>query len=557
MKRKKIYILFLAMAAFFPARPGWAEDLCSEPVKTSSGLVAGMSSPQANACEWLGVPYAAPPVGELRWKAPQPAPKWEGVRDATEFGPQCMQQGMVRGSKGPKNMSEDCLFLNVFRPERVNAKLPVMVWIHGGGYTNGAGSDRVTQADRLTPSGNVIVVTINYRLNVFGFLASPELRKEDPNNSVGSYGTLDQVAALKWVKQNIASFGGDADNITIFGESAGGWSTCTLTASPLAKGLFKRTIIESGACEESRSPEAAYEIGKKSFAAVGCKPGDIGCMRKIPADKLLYKGSGANIGGFDYIPVEDGYVLTGTPLSMIRAGNVNSVSVLAGTNLDEFAAAVKLVPKYYFVLPKNYEKKMNGAVEVNKEDAAQLAKLYPLLDFDNRPVLGYGRMIAADGALMCPTRRALEAFDRQKVTAWFYRFDFGDMKLVKTIGVFHSEEVPFVFGTIDRHFLQKLLPGAKMEKANALSKIMMQYWTNFAKTGDPNGPGLPAWPRYNPNDQRLMVLDTESREESFTAGGRCEFWDGYHMTYADFVDLLVHTLPESKLARLPDPPIRP
>jgi para-nitrobenzyl esterase len=536
------------------AQTARAEDSCSEPVRTGSGLVRGASESKTSTCVWRGIPYAAAPVGELRWKAPQPAPAWSGVRDTVAFGNRCMQKGILFNSKGPKAMSEDCLFLNIWRPSpaKRGGKYPVMVWIHGGGYITGGGDEDTYHGGRLANAGDVVVVSINYRLDVFGFLASHALREEDPNHSTGGYGTLDQAFALKWVHDNIANFGGDPANVTIFGESAGGWSTCTLVATPLTKGLFNRAIMESGTCEASRTPEAAYEVGKKSFLAVGCRPDDITCMRKLSASTILYKGSGSIVGGFDYVPVQDGYVLKDTPLEMIRSGDFNRVGVMAGTNLDEFAGATKLVAKYYYTLPPNYKRNMTGAFGTSRADASTLAALYPLSEFKNRPVLAYGRMFAADACLLCPTRRAAVSLAGQGIVTWLYRFDYHDTNFGQTAGAFHSAEVPFVFGNLDAGTAKSLIPKSKLEPAAALSKTMMGYWANFAKTGDPNGPGLPTWSVFNAKNSAVQILDKQVRNEPFSAAARCDFWDA-HLPYMELVDDLVASLPTYKCARLAPP----
>ena len=260
---------FVFVTIIMLAGAAWSEDTCTEPVKTGSGFVRGVKSQDTATCSWKGIPYAAPPVGELRFRAPQPAPAWSGVREAFGPGPQCMQV-LARGD-ARKNMSEDCLYLNVWRPQK-SGVFPVMVWIHGGGYIMGSGGQGATgmtfDGSRLAEFGDVIVVTINYRLHAFGFLADPALRDEDPNHSTGNYGSLDQVAAIRWVHDNIAQFAGDPEKVTIFGESAGGWSICTMLATPLNQGMFQRAILESGGCTKSEDLDQGYErVSAEAFTA--------------------------------------------------------------------------------------------------------------------------------------------------------------------------------------------------------------------------------------------------------------------------------------------------
>jgi para-nitrobenzyl esterase len=263
MEKIKFAAVFLVIVLIMAAGASWADEVCSEPVMTVSGPVRGKDDPGSYTCVWKGIPFAAPPVGELRWQAPQPAPAWEGVRDAYEYGSPCMQ---VPASD---HMSEDCLYLNIWRP-RKSGVFPVMLWIHGGGYIMGSGDIYVGTS--LAEFGDVVVVTTNYRLHAFGFLAHPSFREEDPNHSTGSYGSLDQVAAIKWVHDNIAAFGGDPGNVTIFGESAGGWSICTMLATPLNRGMIHRAILESGSCKKSKDIEEGYVQTRSIAKRVGCEP---------------------------------------------------------------------------------------------------------------------------------------------------------------------------------------------------------------------------------------------------------------------------------------------
>jgi para-nitrobenzyl esterase len=545
MNITKIVGLTICALVVATASPARASELCSNPVQTNSGAVRGSSDKKTNTCVWRGIPYAAAPVGELRWKAPQPTPAWSGTRDALKFGDRCMQRELTPGIPGPKNISEDCLFLNIWRPAK-QGKFPVMVWIHGGGYIIGGGDDQTYWGDRLARDHGVVVVTINYRLNIFGFFAAPALRAEDPNHSVGGYGSMDQAFALKWVHDNIAKFGGDPGNVTVFGESAGGWSTCTMLATPLAKGLFQHVVIESGGCEASRDPESAYRVSEKSFKALGCKPKDIACMRKLPARELMAKGSVSILGGFEYAPNHDGHVLTATPLEMIRQGNFNRAAVMIGTNLDEFAGATKLIRKYYFTPARDYEKNLENSYGISKAQAQKLVELYPLSDFQSRPVLAYGRAIAADAALACPALRAATALAGQNAPVFLYRFDFDEFNFSKTAGVFHGLEIPFVFGNLDRSYTKSLIAGDDLVAAKKLSKTMEAYWTNFAKTGDPNGPAraeLPIWPRFNGARPEVQVLDSEVRNKPVDYKERCEFWDNFPSTYLDLFNRVLASVP--------------
>lgn len=541
MRPRRLFLAAMAAMLAFGAGAR-AEELCIAAVKTSSGLVRGAPEPETAACVWRGIPYAAPPVGRLRWKAPEPAPSWSGVREAAEWGHPCMQKGALTGmGEFKKEMSEDCLFLNVWRPAKLG-KFPVMVWIHGGGYHTGFGHLPTYWGDRLAAAGDVVVVSINYRLNIFGFMAHPGLREEDPHHSTGGYGAMDQVFALTWVHDNIENFGGDPANVTIFGESAGGWSVCSLLATPLARGLFHRAIFESGAANASRGLEEAYQIARGSFQKAGCDFNDLTCMRRLPAPRLLDRAAGSMVRAFDYLPCEDGWVLKASPVDMIRSGDFNRVPVLAGTNLDEFARAIYLVPQLYFTPPSQYEKQIHHRLGATPEEAKRLAELYPLAEFNHRPREAYGRMFAADAALTCPVRSSLSALALQGCPAYLYRFEYQGLKYSRVLGCFHGAEIPFVFNSLARSSMTSLHDVNNLAEAQALSRIIQGYWINFAKTGDPNGNGLPVWEKFDPQNQRVQVLDTRVRNEPYPAAERCDFWDGYSQPYIEVINRLLKLL---------------
>jgi len=501
-----------------------SDPFCSAPVKTESGLVKGLAESDTKTCVWRGIPYAAPPVGELRWKAPQPTKTWEDVRDGSVWGARCMGMGgmvMKHFDQDPSGkMSEDCLYLNIWRPKK-EGKFPVMLWIHGGGYMMGTANTPVYWGGKLSQSGDVVVVSINYRLNYFGFMALPALRDEDPNKSVGSYGSLDQVAALKWVKANIAAFGGDPQNVTVFGESAGGMSVCTLLASPLATGLFERAIIESGPCRVGAPLEKSFERGKLAARAWGCGPDDLECLRSVPACKIISPRRARHRGMF--MPAQDGYFLDGNAIDIIRSGKFNKVPLIAGFNRDEFSAFARLAhEKLRRSGPEAYQKKIAALFSLDKKDAEKAIKLYPVSDYDNQVINAYGRMIS-DIFIICPTYHGLEAAADHQVDAYLYRFDYDDFRMGNRIGAMHAMELPFVFDNFQQ--FKFVFRRENLKKAEPLSKIFQAYWTNFAKTGNPNGPGLPEWPKFDPKDQKLLVLDEQVKVESAGLSDRCKFWE--------------------------------
>ena len=505
----------------------YSENFCAQPVQTESGLVRGMEDKDSRSCVWLGIPYAAPPVGERRWKAPVPAQPWSGVREAENWGNMCLQQKspfVTEPREKTDVLSEDCLYLNIWRPNKPG-RFPVMFWIHGGGYTMGSGK---YPGGKLSEFGEVVVVTINYRLGVFGFMASPALREEDPNQSTGSYGSLDQVAALKWVKENIANFGGDPTNITIFGESAGGWSVCTMLATPLNNGMFSKAIIQSGGCEASESLEKGYAKAGEIASKVGCGADDLKCLRAVPADKLVMGGVGDILrNGFQFVPHEDGYVLNGTPLAMIRAGNFNKVPLMAGSTKEEVNVVVEIGrPRLSNALPCAYEKLMQRNLNLSAEEAEKVAAVYRLEKYDNKPKHAFAYMLT-DLALACPTFLGLASVAQANLPVYYYRYDYQGFKYGKYLHAMHSMELPLVFNSIDKGSMSGLFNNKNVDQARELSKIIQGYWTNFAKNGNPNGPGLPLWPAFDPANPLVQILDVEVRSEATDSPERCSLWDGY------------------------------
>ena len=489
-------------------------------VKTEAGIVEGKM--QGSSRAFLGIPYAAPPVGELRWKAPAPPVAWQGVRDATKFGARCMQGNifgdMVFRDPGP---GEDCLMLNVWTPANAaKKKLPVMVWIHGGGFVAGATSEPRQDGATLAERG-VVVVSMNYRMGIFGFFELPELIKDSGKNAAGNYGLLDQVAALEWVKKNIAAFGGDPGNVTIFGESAGSFSVSELMASPLAKGLFQRAIGESGADFSQRSEPAvtltdrarnSAEYAKKVLGTDSLKE-----LRAIPADKLLETVSkpGSERRGPNMVAV-DGYFLSKSVAEIFAAGSQNDVPLLAGWNRDEGSGAVlSAKPPLTAASVKEL-----GEKEF-KDNSAEFFKLYPASD--DATAIRSWEDFAGDRFIAFGTWKWMEAEAKTgKSPIYRYRFDQAppdDPSREPGMGAFHSSEIEYVFGTLEWR-----IPTLWKSEDNALSELMRKYWANFARTGNPNGAGLPRWPAYKPGgDAQVMHLSGQSKAAKDEQRGRYEF----------------------------------
>ncbi|MGO9318891.1 MAG: carboxylesterase/lipase family protein [Terracidiphilus sp.] len=494
-------------------------------VKTAQGKVRGKTINDRKVHAFLGLPYAAPPVGDLRWKAPLPPARWKGERDASKFSARCAQNhvfdDMIFQDGGA---SEDCLFLNVYAPADAGkkSKLPVMFWIHGGGYSGGASSEPRHNGDFL-PLKGVVLVTINYRLGVFGFLATSDLAKE-ANGATGNYGLLDMVAALQWVKANIKNFGGDPDNVTIFGESAGSLAVSALMASPAARGLFQKAIGESGAAFSVPLPTDTLESREKSdgewVASLGVK--SLEELRALPAGKILDAAKSKGATGF--WPVVDGMFFTETVADTYAAGKQAHVPLLAGWNRDEGS--------FYAMRPVTAEQFKSMIGGLYKERAEEFLKLYPA-DTDEqalRSAIDYG----SDNFVAFNTWKWIEAHrktgaptDRSSSVGWktgdspVYRYHLElaapPSKYHPGSFAFHSDDIEYVFGTLDTR------PGAVWRPEDRkLSEQMMSYWTNFAKTGDPNGPGLPPWPKYD-SAGSLIHLDSTITSGPDTLRPRYEF----------------------------------
>lgn len=461
----------------------------SEVIHTASGPVRGMPRDANGVLAWKGLPYAAAPVGNLRWRAPAPAKAWTDVHDATKFGNRCLSALRDDPEPGPPR-SEDCLFLNVWSAAQVaDEKRPVMVWLHGGGFQFGSGSNATFDGTPLARNG-AVVVTLNYRVGVLGHLAHPELDKEGGS---GNFGLLDQLAALQWVKANIAGFGGNPDNVTLFGESAGGHAVGILMTSPLAKGLFHKAIGQSGAFWDGKNgPMEGFEESRARGVAYVEKMGGstISALRAMPAEKLN------NAAQWDFTmnpmvtvfsPNVDRYVLPDFPSARYARGEYMKIPLLAGWN------AVEEYPFGAFALPHGNAKQFRDAAErmFGTDRLAEFLRLYPA----NTDVEAKVSAAELNGDITIgeQTWKWLEyQHAGGNVPVYGYKFTYTSPYVAVAS---HITEVPFVFGTLTPQFvIHSRTPPADADRA--LAQTMMSYWVNFAKRADPNAPGLPIWPAY-------------------------------------------------------------
>ncbi len=518
-------------------------------MRTDKGPVRGLETPALD--KYLGIPYAAPPVGDLRWRPPQAPARWRATRDATAFANHCPQDASPFGFP---SRTEDCLYLNVFTPgkparswrsgghkrrhkghkrhkrhrhDRRDRELPVMVWLHGGGLTVGESDDY--DPTRLVRE-DVIVVTLNYRLGYLGFLAHPALSAESGGRGSGNYGLMDQQAALRWVQRNIERFGGDDDNVTIFGQSAGGLSVHSHLASPRSQGLFDRGIAQSGAYTSELPSLTAAETGGTAAASnFGCSDQSAACLRSVPLDAILAvqpTAAGA------IVPNVDGNVLPDSIGAAIKSGNFNRVPVIEGSTHDEFTIFEVLYVESLVgaVTPALYPAVvgiLDGTIGL-APTADEILAQYPVTDYSH-PGLGISA-IATDAIFACPARRTAGALSEFVRT---YQYELADPNVPQLfdippssipLGSYHAADLPYLF---DSDLRGGHAPFSADQEA--LAAAMVGYWTRFAHAGSPNRRNLPQWPRYSVASDTHMsfVPPTPQPKTGFAADHKCAFWDSF------------------------------
>jgi para-nitrobenzyl esterase len=479
-------------------------------VVTTSGPVRGQLAEEYRA--FLGIPYAAPPVGERRWALPEAPAPWTEPRDATQYGLACPQYGM--GPLPAPANDEDCLFLNVWSPNPAPTNAPVMVWIHGGGFVLGAGSNSSYSGHVLAQKG-VVVVTFNYRLGPLGFLAHEAL--VDPEQRpLANLGLHDQLAALRWVRDNITVFGGDPGNVTIFGESAGASSVYLHLVMPASAGLFHRAVMQSGVLPVAPTLTEAQATGAALAEALDCgSAADVlACLRSASVrDVLDALGSQESFffAPFTWLPVLDGELIPATPYSLVEAGELNPVPVLLGNNADEGSLFLLLEGR-----GKTAEDYQEFVEWRGGEHAAALAAEYPLEDYAS-PDAALAQIIA-DGSFVCPTRIAARALTEAGVDTRVYLFTHAVTIMgISDLGAFHGAEIYYVMGAPT--------VGVSLDADDlALSEAMQGYWTRMARDGDPNGDGAVDWPAYASPDEPFLQFDLTIAAEQGFGAEHCDFW---------------------------------
>jgi len=484
--------------------------------RTTAGAVQGEVADGVG--EFKGIPFAAPPVGDLRWKAPQPAAPWQGVRKTVAFGPACMQGPILAQMGSTAGTSEDCLYIDVWTPANTPAdKLPVIAWIYGGGFNSGATSVPMYDGANFARQG-VVFVSLSYRLGPFGFLATPELSAESGHGS-GNYGLLDLIAALHWVHDNIGQFGGDPARVTIMGHSAGSMAVSELVASPLARGLFRAAIGESGAdfappgdfAGTSQQTLAEAETGGGKFLA-GLGAHSLAEARALPADKV--EAAQRAPGAPRFFPPLDGYVLPAPEYALWQRHAYNDVPLLIGTTSDEAA----VFGGRRTVTPADFEKQVRAgygphaeAILAAYQHATDVAATRASKDLASDTMFHWNMFTWAALQVRHGTSPAY--------TYWFNRPTAADPD-----GSGHGSEVPLVFANEDHR------PGRPpwTDEDRALSRELQGYWVNFAKTGDPNGPGLPRWPKFQPDKVTVMALGKDNKAIAVPVEWRLKALDEYY-----------------------------
>jgi para-nitrobenzyl esterase len=506
------------------------DEVATTVVETTAGKIEGII--RKGLYIFRGVPYAAPPVGERRWLPPQPCEAWSGVRPAKEFAPTALQLAMgIQFLEPPvkQPQSEDCLYLNIWSPGLDGDRRPVMVWIHGGFFTTGAGSWLIYNGRALSTRRNVVVVTINYRLGVLGFLNLNEVtRGRIP--ATGNEGLLDQVMALKWVRDNILRFGGDPENVTVFGESAGAMSVGMLLAMPKARGLFHRAILQSGAAHHVNSVERADRLGAVFLKLLGIKATEVNELRALGEQQLLSAQAelmvGApsaelTIGGLPLKPVVDGAVIPQLPIQAIAGGSADNVSVLIGTTLDEWRLFVVLDRDIANLneagLLRRCQQLIPGA------DVAGLIESYRQARRQRKLAITPGELFIAiqtDRIFRMPAIRLAEAHRRPQQATFMYLFDWVSPLMNGILGSCHALDLGFVFGTLDDNFT------GRGEEARALSGTIQDAWASFASQGDPSCDGVGKWELYDERRQ-TMILGKQSMLVRAPYDEQRRAWEGF------------------------------
>ncbi len=521
---RMLALAFFGIALAYPVAPSRAAD---QPVSIDTGLISGSRvGADSKVRVYKGIPFAAPPVGKLRWQPPEPPASWKGVRECTHFGSVCPQNPYPAGSiyaQPPQPQSEDCLYLNVWTAaEKADEKRPVMVWIHGGALTRGNGSLGVYDGEALARKG-VVLVTINYRLGPFGYFAHQALSRESPQGSSGNYGVLDQIAALRWVQKNIAALGGDPGRVTIFGESAGSWSVCALVATPLAKGLFHRAIGQSGGCfspmphlkQERHGLPPGEKAGESLAAILGCdKEADpLAAMRQKTTEEILAAAAKDPTQARTRANV-DGWVFPEEIFDIYAAGKQNLVPVIVGSNADEGTSLVGAMA------PSNVEGYLTGVKRKYGDLTDRFLNVYPVAgpsDARNAFLHSF-----RDEIFTWEMRTWARMTQKAGGKAYVYYFSRVPPRPdAEKYGSYHAAEIIYAFDNLEK------TPWSQQPTDRALAEAMSSAWVRFAANGDPAGGDLPQWTAYDAQKEPYLEFGDKIRPGAELLKAECDFYDAY------------------------------
>lgn len=490
-------------------------------VETRYGKVQGYE--QGPISVWKGIPFAQPPTGQRRFRAPQPPEQWAGIRETTAFGPMAPQRlealGELAGDADSAivlpPMSEDCLYLNIWSPGADQEKRPVMVWIHGGGFTLGSTSEAWYDGTSFATNHNIVVVSLAYRLGTLGFVYLKDLAGADTDYS-GNCGLLDQIAGLQWVRENIAAFGGDPDNVTVAGESAGAMSIGTLLGMPAAQGLFQRAILQSGAGSGMTTRSRATKVAQALLEKLNLEPSQISALADVPLEKLLQIQAelGREFGGIQaFSPLIDGDTLPQHPSAMIAQGSAASVAILTGTNRDEWRL---------FAMMSGGQMADDGLLKLTFGDAAQQAlAVYTEARADKSPELAL-MDIVGDIVFRMPAIRLAEGQVQQGAPVWMYRFDWESPAFGGALGAAHAVDIAFVWNTLDTEIARRFV--GESPTSQPLADLMHASWAAFIRNGNPAISNLPDWPRYDLERRATMIFNNAPHVLDDPQGQIRTFW---------------------------------
>ncbi|WP_276352201.1 carboxylesterase/lipase family protein [Cohnella caldifontis] len=468
-------------------------------VRTACGWVRGAKT--GTVWAWKGIPYAKAPLGDLRFRPPEPPASWSGVREALRHGRAAPQpERLAAGAE----TGEDCLYLNIWSPGADGKRRPVMVWIHGGAYIGGSAASPLYDGEAFAGNGDVVFVSLNYRLGTLGYLYLGHLGGEEYAGS-GNNGTLDQIAALRWIRDNIAAFGGDPDRITVFGQSSGAGSVSVLLASPMAQGLFRQAVLQSWSASSTASAADAEKVTARVLSLLGVsRTNALRELQRLPAQALAE--AAASLPFVSLRPVEDGAVLGAPPLEAIRNGAADSIPIVAGGTLDEYGMSASRDPVFG---RQDEEEIVRYCAEMAGPFWDEVAPYYWANEAAGRTAAEKMKRMMTFHRYTYSTERLLSALAERKAPVWAYRFDWRSPVAGGVLGACHGMELPFVFGTLETQEALDRTGGSPDRQR--LAEQMQRAWISFARNGDPGTPEIPAWPRYDSERRKTMLFHLGSR----------------------------------------------